>query len=393
MSIISYSQNFEDVILWRALKHVKNGFYIDVGANDPTVYSITKAFYDTYWQGINIEPSTHYFEKLKLERRRDTNINCIIGSSKKLITFYEFENTGLSTINNDIANEHIKKGYRAKTLLKEMKTLNEICNILNTKTIHFLKIDVEGAEKEVLEGFDLTRFRPWIILVESTIPGSTLDSSSSWEDLIISNNYSQVYFDGINKFYLSNENENLAGHFSQPPNVHDRFTLSDNHDLITNSRFKKTLEKENERLQNRISAIEATVSWRITAPLRRAKGLAMHLRPVPSLVNYRSEQLVKLVFSNTVKLLLRFLQSDPRLFRVAERVLRAMPSVRARAAVVARRSQRGLNVFGTDDAPTTNNMVSEKDSSGFAEGLYKALLEQDKIVRGESSTITHEKLK
>ncbi len=34
---ISHAQNFEDVILWRALKHVQNGFYIDVGAQDPVI--------------------------------------------------------------------------------------------------------------------------------------------------------------------------------------------------------------------------------------------------------------------------------------------------------------------------------------------------------------------
>ena len=43
---ISYAQNFEDVILWRALNHVENGFYVDVGAMDPTEHSVTKAFYN-----------------------------------------------------------------------------------------------------------------------------------------------------------------------------------------------------------------------------------------------------------------------------------------------------------------------------------------------------------
>ena len=32
MSFISYAQNFEDVMLWRALKHISEGFYIDIGA-------------------------------------------------------------------------------------------------------------------------------------------------------------------------------------------------------------------------------------------------------------------------------------------------------------------------------------------------------------------------
>ncbi|HZF37393.1 MAG TPA: FkbM family methyltransferase, partial [Blastocatellia bacterium] len=46
MSFISYAQNFEDVMLWRALKHIDRGFYIDVGANDPDLDSVTKAFYE-----------------------------------------------------------------------------------------------------------------------------------------------------------------------------------------------------------------------------------------------------------------------------------------------------------------------------------------------------------
>ena len=56
MSIVSYSQNFEDVMLWRALKDVENGFYIDVGANHPAIDSVTKLFYENGWSGINIEP-------------------------------------------------------------------------------------------------------------------------------------------------------------------------------------------------------------------------------------------------------------------------------------------------------------------------------------------------
>lgn len=57
MSFISYAQNYEDVMLWRALKHIANGFYIDVGAAWPDKHSVTKAFYDRGWRGINIEPN------------------------------------------------------------------------------------------------------------------------------------------------------------------------------------------------------------------------------------------------------------------------------------------------------------------------------------------------
>jgi hypothetical protein len=55
-AFVSYAQNFEDVMLWRALRSLESGFYIDVGANDPTIDSVTKAFYASRWHGINIEP-------------------------------------------------------------------------------------------------------------------------------------------------------------------------------------------------------------------------------------------------------------------------------------------------------------------------------------------------
>ena len=56
MPFISYAQNMEDVLLWRALHDVQAGFYIDVGAADPRLDSVTMAFYERGWHGINIDP-------------------------------------------------------------------------------------------------------------------------------------------------------------------------------------------------------------------------------------------------------------------------------------------------------------------------------------------------
>ncbi|WET42222.1 hypothetical protein [Citrobacter enshiensis] len=70
MTFISYAQNLEDVVLWKALKNIENGFYIDVGANDPLIDSVTNSFYNNGWHGINIEPINTHFKKLVLERPR-----------------------------------------------------------------------------------------------------------------------------------------------------------------------------------------------------------------------------------------------------------------------------------------------------------------------------------
>jgi len=77
--IISYAQNREDILLWRALFDIEEGFYVDVGAQDPTLDSVTRAFYDRGWRGINIEPVTGYFDKLCVERPKDLTLQSATG--------------------------------------------------------------------------------------------------------------------------------------------------------------------------------------------------------------------------------------------------------------------------------------------------------------------------
>lgn len=81
MTFISYAQNFEDVMLWRALKHIKNGTYVDIGAQHSIIDSVSKAFYDNGWRGIYIEPVQKYADLLRLNRPVDNNsqpICCLI---------------------------------------------------------------------------------------------------------------------------------------------------------------------------------------------------------------------------------------------------------------------------------------------------------------------------
>ena len=64
--MISYGQNHEDVVLWRALRNVDptEGFWIDVGAADPELESVTKHFLGAGWRGVNIEPLPDRFRRL-----------------------------------------------------------------------------------------------------------------------------------------------------------------------------------------------------------------------------------------------------------------------------------------------------------------------------------------
>jgi len=52
--MISYAQNFEDVMLNRVFRDRVDGFYVDFGAADPVNLSVTKWFYDLGWTRGNI---------------------------------------------------------------------------------------------------------------------------------------------------------------------------------------------------------------------------------------------------------------------------------------------------------------------------------------------------
>jgi FkbM family methyltransferase len=223
MIFISYAQNQEDVMLYRALCDVKQGFYIDVGAQDPVIDSVTKAFYDRGWHGINIEPNEEYFHNLQAERPHDLNLATAVGSKAGVIGFYEVAHTGLSTTDAGYARRHSEAGYQIQHREVPCTTLDRICADFGVATVHFLKIDVEGSERAVLEGFSFERIRPWLVVVEATEPNSDHEVYVRWEDLLVSRGYRFVYFDGLNRFYTAEEHADLAGHFSRPPNWFDQY--------------------------------------------------------------------------------------------------------------------------------------------------------------------------
>ena len=99
----SYAQNFEDVMLWRALKHVPQGFYIDVGAQDPIVDSVSMGFYEQGWRGVHVEPVALYAERLRKRRPDETVIQAALGATEQMLTFFELPETGLSTADRVIA--------------------------------------------------------------------------------------------------------------------------------------------------------------------------------------------------------------------------------------------------------------------------------------------------
>ena len=221
--ITSYAQNFEDVMLWRALGHIKNGFYIDIGAQHPVIDSVSKAFYEKGWRGIHAEATKTYAKLIREDRPDELIIEAAVSNQHGSMEFYEIPETGISTGDPAIADIHRQKGFQITKRIVPTITLGDILALAGERDIHWLKIDVEGMEKNVLEVWNNANQRPWIIVVESTVPNSKVENWENWESLILEKNYICVYCDGLSRFYLSQNKLDLKANFKYPVNIFDMF--------------------------------------------------------------------------------------------------------------------------------------------------------------------------
>lgn len=273
---ISYAQNFEDVMLWRTLKLFGPGYYIDVGANHPSQDSVTRSLYERGWRGINVEPVQHYYEALCCERPEDTNLCVALGDRDGELVFFESVDTGLSTLSLEMVELQKAGGIPFVQRTVQTKRLADVCNqhLPADAAFHFLKIDVEGFERNVLQGMDFQRWRPWIILIESAF-----NKTPEWEALVLQANYELALCDGINRYYVAAERRELLAPLALPPNILDEFQLCRGHRLshpvtegCDTSDELNGMRQRAEAAELQLSAIYGSRLWSLVRLLDTAKS-------------------------------------------------------------------------------------------------------------------------
>lgn len=167
---VSYSQEGEDVVLRRFLDLSKPGFYVDVGAHHPVRYSNTKYYYDRGWSGINIDADPTLIDEFKTHRTRDINLISGVGDQMKQMTFYMFNHPAINTFDAKLAAQRAKlPEYEIVNKLKiKIRSLAELLenHLPKGKDIHFMSIDVEGQDLNVLRSNNWAKYRPAYILIE-----------------------------------------------------------------------------------------------------------------------------------------------------------------------------------------------------------------------------------
>jgi len=167
----SYAQEGEDRILMRYFDGRKKGFYLDVGAHHPKLYSNTYLFYNQGWNGINIDAMPGSMEIFNKQRSRDINIEAAISKNTEKLPFYIFSDKALNTFSKDLADtrENKEKGhYLVETKIINTTPLSEILDkhLPQNQHIDFMTLDIEGYDLNALESMNLNQYRPELILVE-----------------------------------------------------------------------------------------------------------------------------------------------------------------------------------------------------------------------------------
>lgn len=319
-SFVSSAQNGEDVVLWRALHDVGVGRYVEVGANHPTVDSVSRAFYDRGWSGVCVEPLPTFAASFRAARPRDTVVEAaVVDTHEPTVVLNAIQGTGLSTIVDSIGGAHGEQGWEVQRIEVPARRLDDVlAEHAPEGDLHFLLVDTEGAEASVLATLDLARWRPWVLVIESTAPNSTRQTHGGWEPGVLAGGYEFCLFDGLSRFYVAAEHaDRLRDRLSYPACALDDYVTRRDREqveaLATQEREHARLRseivrwrgtvlerwaeaaqaavaspgagghpgQEAARLRAELGALQETLSWRVTRPLRtvRSAQLRRSTRP------------------------------------------------------------------------------------------------------------------
>ena len=289
-----------------------NGHYVDVGANHPRSDSVTRLFYEQGWSGITIEPLDEFVELHREQRPRDVQLQvAITAGDQDSVTLHAVHGTGLSSTVDVVGERNRLAGREVDDVPVPARTLEQVFADVGwaDKPIHFMVIDVEGAEVDALRGLDFSVHRPWVLVVEATQPNSTQQTHDRWEPGVIAAGYTFCLFDGLSRFYVADEHrEELAASLGYPACVLDDFVPARFDDELRRTADRlhaATVELERQvvhwkytalvewadeiaadervkadaaRLNGELAAVHSSTSWRVTKPLRGIRRVIGRIR-------------------------------------------------------------------------------------------------------------------
>ena len=190
---LAYSHWGIDLIITKLLNSKNKGIYIDVGCHHPFLNNHSYLLYKSGWEGINIDIDYNSIDMFNFFRKSDVNIQTAVTDHKGEVDLFFYHNRAAK---NTISKEFGSDAKEQKKINSD--TLNNIIENSKFKNskIDFVSIDVEGNEMNVLNGFNLKKYKPKLILLEFILP----NKKEFYEKGINEITNSEVY-----KFLIKNE--------------------------------------------------------------------------------------------------------------------------------------------------------------------------------------------
>ena len=190
---LAYSHWGVDLIITKLLNSRNKGIYIDVGCHHPFLNNHTYLLYKSGWEGINIDVDYNSIDMFNFFRKSDVNIQTAVTDHKGEVDLFFYHNRAAK---NTISKEFGSDAKEQKKINSD--TLNNIIENSKFKNskIDFVSIDVEGNEMNVLNGFNLKKYKPKLILLEFILP----NKKEFYEKDINEITNSEIY-----KFLIKNE--------------------------------------------------------------------------------------------------------------------------------------------------------------------------------------------
>lgn len=152
------------------------GYAVDVGANDGRFLSNTLLLEEAGWWVLCIEANPIYGPSLW--KHRSTSVIGAVGATSGVQNFYV--HTGHEGAHGPEGlpyggDSSLKRAERASFQVPVMvQTLDWYLEVANFPRLDLLCADIEGGEPELLDGFNIERWKPRAVLLENS------DRSNPW---------------------------------------------------------------------------------------------------------------------------------------------------------------------------------------------------------------------
>jgi FkbM family methyltransferase len=216
----SYSQSGEDVVVDGILNKRKNGFYVDIGAFHPKVFSNTYLFYKRGWRGVCVEPNPEAKWKFKMVRPGDVfvNVGVIPRTQETLpagrqvknsrtqndeLTYFVFDEGATNTFSAEVTEENKKVGRKLIKIIRiPVMEINRLLkkHVPRNQKIDLLSIDVEGMDEAILKSIDWKKWKPEVVVCEE-IRTQISDVRSQMEKFFGEKGYEMVGKTGYSVIY------------------------------------------------------------------------------------------------------------------------------------------------------------------------------------------------